>query len=63
MRPENKPPPKVDVWLAEDGWRWRVVARNGRIRAESGEAYTRRADAVKAYEALMVDAPLTVEQE
>lgn len=32
------------VYHAEDGWRWRLVARNGRIVAESGEAYSRRTD-------------------
>lgn len=63
MRPENKHPPKVDVYLAEDGWRWRVVYRNGRVRAESGEAYRRRADCVRAYEEVIVDAPLTVGEE
>lgn len=53
--------PRVELFEARDGWRWRVVYRNGRTRAESGEAYTRRADCVKAYEAFILDAPLTVE--
>lgn len=30
------------------GWRWRIVASNGRIVADSAEAYTRKADAVRA---------------
>lgn len=34
---------------AGDGWRWRVRARNGRIIAESGEAYGRENDARKAW--------------
>lgn len=28
-------------------WRWRLVARNGKIIADSGESYTRRIDAIK----------------
>lgn len=27
-------------------WRWRLVASNGRIIADSGEGYTRRHDAI-----------------
>lgn len=30
------------IYLARDGWRWRLKARNGRIVAESGEAYKRK---------------------
>lgn len=30
------------------GWRWRLVASNGRIVADSGEAYTRKADVKRA---------------
>lgn len=29
------------------GWRWRLKARNGRIIADSGEAYTSRAHALR----------------
>ena len=35
------------VWAARDGYRWRLFS-SGRIVAESGEAYTRNSDAVKA---------------
>ena len=31
-------------------WRWRLVAANGRIVADSAEGYTREADAVRAAE-------------
>ncbi len=31
-----------------DGWRWRLVAPNGHITADSGEAYGRRFDAKMA---------------
>jgi uncharacterized protein YegP (UPF0339 family) len=30
------------------GWRWRAQSRNSRILADSGESYTRRADADRA---------------
>lgn len=36
------------VYKAADGWRWRLVASNGRIVADSGEAYTRRAGVIRA---------------
>ena len=31
-------------------WRWRLVAANGKIIADSGEGYRRRGGAVKAWE-------------
>jgi uncharacterized protein YegP (UPF0339 family) len=34
--------PKVHIYPAADGFRWRLRARNGRVIAESGEAYTNR---------------------
>lgn len=37
----------VSLYRARDGWRWRLVAPNGRILADSGEAYTRKAGAAK----------------
>ena len=36
-----------EVYPSKDGWRWRLKAGNGRIVA-TGEAHTRRADAVRA---------------
>jgi uncharacterized protein YegP (UPF0339 family) len=39
---------RYDVWKANDGWRWRLVARNGRIVCESGEAYIRKSSADRA---------------
>ncbi len=29
----------AEVYEGKDGWRWRIVAANGRILADSGEAY------------------------
>jgi len=39
---------KIKVYKAKDGWRWRAEARNGKITADSGEAYTREAGATRA---------------
>ena len=40
------------VWKARDGWRWQIRAKNGRITAESGEAYTRKHDCIRAIRAI-----------
>lgn len=39
--------PRFQVYRANDGWRWRLLAGNGRIIA-TGEAHTRRGDARRA---------------
>jgi uncharacterized protein YegP (UPF0339 family) len=39
----------VEPWKAEDGWRWRAVAQNGRIVA-TGQAHRDHTDAVRAIE-------------
>ena len=36
------------IYRAGDGWRWRAVRANGRIVADGGEAYTRKAGARRA---------------
>ena len=41
-----------DIFKAKDGWRWRLWARNGRMVAVSGEAYKRKAAAIKQCENL-----------
>lgn len=38
---------RVRIWKARDGWRWHAV-NGGRIVAESGEAYTRKRDCLRA---------------
>jgi len=40
---------KVHVYKASDGWRWHLKARNGRIIADSGEAYTNRSKCVDGW--------------
>ena len=51
-RPKSRFRYVFDVYRAKDGWRWRLWSRNGRIVAESGEAYKRAAAAVKQCENL-----------
>lgn len=41
-----------DVYQAADGYRWRLVAHNGKIVADSGEAYTTRQNARRAARAV-----------
>ena len=36
------------VYEAQDGWRWRLTANNGRIIADCGEAYESERNAVRA---------------
>jgi len=36
---------KIEVYRTSEGWRWRVVARNGRIMATGHEAYNNMKDA------------------
>jgi uncharacterized protein YegP (UPF0339 family) len=53
------------VYRAVDGWRWRLIAGNGKIVADSGEAYVKRATAVaraKALESLVAAARLEVDE-
>lgn len=40
--------PRFTVYEARDGYRWRLLAANNRLIAESGEAYTRERDAWRA---------------
>lgn len=41
---------RYEVYEAKDGFRWRLIAKNGRIVSESGEAYARKSGAIKAVE-------------
>lgn len=44
--------PRFTVYQAADGFRWRLLAANWRLIAESGEAYSRRRDAERAVKAV-----------
>lgn len=39
---------KFELYEGKDGWRWRLVAKNGRIVADSGEAYHGQGNARRA---------------
>lgn len=45
--------PRFVVYESKDGWRWRLLAANNRIIADSGEAYTRKRDAERAASRVM----------
>ena len=49
---------KGEFYKAKDGYRWRVVAANGNIVADSGEAYENRADALSIYATLHPKVPV-----
>lgn len=40
---------RVQVYKADDGWRWRLLARNGKIVADSAEAYASRSKCVNGW--------------
>lgn len=42
--------PRFVIYPAKDGYRWRLLAANNRIIADSAEAYTRKVDAERAVE-------------
>lgn len=46
-----------EVYRARDGYRWRLWSANGRIVAESGEAYVRISGAYDAIEWIKRNAP------
>ena len=48
MSPKPRRRSTIVVWKAKDGWRWRLWAPNGKLTAESGEAYIRRYDCKQA---------------
>lgn len=41
-----------EVYQAQDGWRWRLVAGNGEIVADGSEAYSTKWDAERAVNTL-----------
>ncbi len=40
---------KTHIYEAADGWRWHTKAGNGKIVADSGEAYSTKANAKRAW--------------
>lgn len=51
---------EVQVYNAEDGYRWRYEYTNGNILADGGQGYSRRIDLVAALETLWRTAPVVV---
>lgn len=49
---------RIEFYKAIDGWRWRLLSSNGKITAESGEAYIRRYDCRAAAVRFQQTAPL-----
>ena len=50
---------KFEVYKSGKQWRWRLLARNGKIVATSGESYHRRADALKGVRTVVSTWPKT----
>lgn len=50
----------VEVYEADDGWRWRAKAANGEVVAQ-GESYTERGSALELVTELFPDVPVRVE--
>lgn len=48
---------KVEVYMGEDGYRWRALGANGEIVAE-GEAHTTRGDAERAASGVLPGVPV-----
>lgn len=47
---------KIKIYKDKSGqWRWRLLARNGKIIADSAEAYRRKAGAMRAVHKLQVN--------
>lgn len=51
----------LKIYEAADGWRWRIMADNNKIVADSGEAYVSRANAERAAKSLTT-ATLEIEE-
>ena len=56
-------PAVMRVYLAGDGWRWRLVACNGNIVADSGQSYSEKWRARRAAAAVARVAIVTADGE
>jgi len=48
------------IFKAKDGWRWRLKSSNGRILADSGEAYQRKSGLMKTLNSILTK-PYTIQ--
>lgn len=46
---------KFEIYPSKDGFRWRLVAKNGKIVADSGEAYVSKGNAHRAVKVVRKD--------
>lgn len=57
LKPKNRSsamePNIIHIYQAEDGWRWRMKPCNGRIVADSGQAYKSRRHARRAVDSIV----------
>lgn len=51
------------LYRAADGWRWKVVARNGRNLGNGSQGYERRGNAVKGFLSICCDESLRQQAE
>lgn len=49
---------RVVFFKSKNGWRWRVIAANGNVLANSGQGYSRKCDCVRALDIVMYEAEL-----
>lgn len=56
---------KIVKYKAKDGFRWKLVAVNGRIIADSGEAYTTKSSIRRAVDTVLsvFESPVEVEED
>ncbi len=60
-RPKSKYPHVFDVYRDTVGeWRWRLWAKNGKVVADSGEGYKRKAGAVRACDTILEGLSATI---
>lgn len=48
----------AEFYKSKNGWRWRIRAVNGKVLADSGQGYSRKADALHGY--ILVTTGLTI---
>jgi len=44
---------RVEIYKADDGWRWRFMAANGKILAASGESYSTKSNCKRSIDKLL----------
>lgn len=61
QRPKSKYPHVFDVYQDISGeWRWRLWAKNGKVVADSGEGYKRKAGAIRVCDTILEGLSATI---